>query len=404
MIFRSGLVFLALAGSLPAQNVHLVDDSGGADFTTVHEAVAAAASGDIVIVKTGVYSGDVTIDAKSLVVAADTGAAVDYSGRFLIQNLGADQSVLWSDFDVTPPSGGTFGALDVLSNAGPVWIDGVTFDAFIGHIIPHMIQVNASGPVVFLDCSTFGGTFPGGASSPGLRSTSSDVYLHDSNITGGNGYGGLGGPFPGGTGVLLSDGRLFSMGSVIQGGQGTGVGSPFGCTGVSGAGGTGLLLTGSNPVADLYDTDLLGGLAGALSGTGTCTEGPAGSPLATEAGTVTQLDVAAKNFTIVSPVREFEPVSVTISGDPGDLVWVAFSTSPTLQPFPGIIGPLFVGSPLIFSVGALGITGELAFAGPAFVPPGAEGQMYYAQALFVDTLGQAILSEPAPIVELKASL
>ncbi len=411
MFPRSCVALLSLAVPLWAQNVHVVDDAGGAgvDFTSIASAVAAAANGDIVLVRSGEYVEDVTIDAKSLVVTADAGALVDYEGNFVVRNLAAGQSVVWSGFDAGPPIPGyPFSALEISNNAGPVWIDDVRLSAAKFHQIPHMVGVSDSDSVFFVDCLIHGGTLASGPGNPGLRATDSDVYVYDSSITGGWGYQGLGAPFDGGTGVELNGGTLFAMSSTIQGGKGTSVGgSPvFGCTGTAGDGGTGLHLDGSNPAADLYDTTVLGGPAGDVTGDpgGTCNPGFDGVALIVDAGVVNQTAWAARDYAVTSPVRTNEAVGVTLTGQPNDLAWIAFSTATAVQPFAAIVGPLAVGAPLVLPIGNLGATGALAFSVTTFVPPGFEGLTYYSQALFVDTVGNATLSEPAPLVELDASL
>ena len=51
-----------------------VDDSGGADFTTIQAAVTAANAGDTIIVKDGTYNENITVD-KSLVIQSENGAS-----------------------------------------------------------------------------------------------------------------------------------------------------------------------------------------------------------------------------------------------------------------------------------------------------------------------------------------
>ncbi|MEM7307627.1 MAG: hypothetical protein AAF682_13195 [Planctomycetota bacterium] len=395
----------SLATLASSQEVHVVDDSGGpgVDFTTLTDAVAAAQDGDVVLVKSGSYAEDVTVDGKSLVVTADAGANVSYTGRFVVQGLAAGQAFLWSDFQVKPPSGTFFGALDVVSCDGPVWVDGVDFSAPDLQIVGYMTQVQASGPVIFTDCTVAGGTTPAPSSNPGLRAIDSEVYLYHTSLTGGAGYGGLGGPFDGGAGVELNGGSLFALGGTIAGGTGTPIGSPFGCTGTSGGGGVGLVLSGAAPAADLYGTALVGGAPGALLGSGACVEGPDGAPFDVESGTLSEQAWSTPIFAVDSPVRSGQPVGVSLSGEPNSLAWLAFSTSPAVLPVAGAVGPLVVGAPAIFGVGSLGPDGQLALQVPTFVPPGFEGLLYASQALFVDPLGGATLSAPAPVVELDAA-
>jgi parallel beta-helix repeat protein len=52
-----------------------VDDSGGADFTTIQAAVDAANAGDTIIVRNGTYTENVDVD-KSLTIKSENGSAV----------------------------------------------------------------------------------------------------------------------------------------------------------------------------------------------------------------------------------------------------------------------------------------------------------------------------------------
>jgi hypothetical protein len=202
----------------------------------------------------------------------------------------------------------------------------------------------------------------------------------------------------------VDGGSLFALGGSIQGGQGDpALDGPFGCPGTSGDGGDGLLLTGAAPTASLYGTVLLAGEAGEVSGA--CPQGLPGEPHVLVSGTLDQdTSWPVPHLAVDSPVRDGDPVGVSLTGAPHDLVWIAFSATPALQPIGGVVGPLTVGSPLILPIGSLGLAGAIAFHVPTFVPPGAEAQIYVVQALFVDALGRATLSEPAPLVELDAAL
>ncbi|MBP7332120.1 MAG: PKD domain-containing protein, partial [Firmicutes bacterium] len=58
----------------PEPQTWYVDDSGGADFTTIQAAVTAARAGDTIIVKDGAYTENVVVE-KSLVIKSENGAA-----------------------------------------------------------------------------------------------------------------------------------------------------------------------------------------------------------------------------------------------------------------------------------------------------------------------------------------
>ena len=70
------LIVSALAGTpvLAESWTWYVDDSGGVDFTTISEAVAAADADDTIIVKDGTYIENVLVD-KSIVIQSENGAA-----------------------------------------------------------------------------------------------------------------------------------------------------------------------------------------------------------------------------------------------------------------------------------------------------------------------------------------
>ena len=407
MHLRSGLLFASFV--LPAApwalDVIVVDDDAGsgADTDSIAAAVTSAQEGDVVLVRDGLYSGPVTIAGKSVSVVADAGASVRQSGTITVTGLAAQQSVLLAGFESGPGSEGG-AALAVSGCAGPVVADGMRLASpFFLNITKEMVSVEDSDAVVLNRCEIEAGLFFG-PSGAGIGAVDSSVHLYDSAVVGGGHYP-PGHVAAGGAGVDLDGGALFSLGSTIEGGQGTDLSDgPFGCEGVSGNGGAGIILTGADPVADLYDTQLLGGPPGEVGTKGPCTQGLPGAPSIVWAGVVNDVPWAATHFSVTSPVRDGDPVGVSLAGQPGDLVWVAFSTSNTLAPFPGIVGPLWVGAPAVFPAGALGAAGQLAFDVPTFLSPGAEGLVYASQALFVDTLGNATLSQPAPLVELDASL
>ena len=106
-----------------AQTVHVVDDDGGAGvhFTSLADAVTAASTGDVVLVKEGSYSG-FTIDGKSLTVVEDTGHATEVTGTVNVRNLLAGQAVELIGLEVDQPNGT---ALSLIDNAGVVELDAI---------------------------------------------------------------------------------------------------------------------------------------------------------------------------------------------------------------------------------------------------------------------------------------
>jgi hypothetical protein len=400
---RSALALLAFAllGPAAAADVLVVDDSGGAgvDHTTLSAAVAAAQDGDVLLVKSGTYSGPTIVDGKGLAICADKGASVVHDGRLAFVNLAAGQRALLSGFALTPPGDFSAGALEIFDCAGFVQVQDVVADGgsgFLTAFVPHMVGIRSSAAVVLTRVTASGGTRSSPASE-GIWAKDSALYLYDCHISGGVFYGGLAG-MDGGPGTVLDGGTLFATATTIGGGPGKPVGSEiFGCDGTSGAGGDGLVVTNAG-VADLFGVTLLGGAPGALVGVGSCTQGPPGDPLVLFPGaTAHQTPWPERHFVVASPVRSNEAIDVKLTGRPGDLAWIVFSSQPTLQTIAPVVGPLLVGTPVLVPLGVLP-TGEISFQTVTFVPPGFEALVYYAQPLFVDGVG-ATLGEPAPIVE-----
>ena len=400
MVAPSHASFLLLSLAAP-QDVLVVDDSSGPgfDFTTIGDAVDAAQDGDVVLVRAGSYTGTATISGKSLVVTADTDAVVDFTGALAVVGLAEQQTVLLSGIRAQPDASG-LPALTVRDNDGSVFVDRWILEADPSMPAAKVVDLQNSSVVVFNRLSVKGGAYPG-PSGTGVEAWASHMYMYDSQIMGGQHYPSDDPGMPGGIGLDFSAASLFDMGSVVQGGQGTDAGTALECTGVSGDGGPGLVLSGSGK---LYSTELVGGLAGELAGAGTCTEGEPGEPIVVAGGSSSWWSWPIPQFTVSSPARVGESASVTLSGQPNDLAWIGFSTAVQAQSVTGVVGRLIVGAPLLLQVGSLGPTGQLSFDVPAFVPPGAEGQTYYAQAILVDTGGDATFSQPAPLVTLDAAL
>ena len=80
-MLRTILVILAVIGAVaPASStVHLVDQGGGGDYTTIGAAVSAATTGDTVLIAAGTYQGagntNVDLGGKNLVIRSQSGAA-----------------------------------------------------------------------------------------------------------------------------------------------------------------------------------------------------------------------------------------------------------------------------------------------------------------------------------------
>jgi parallel beta-helix repeat protein len=68
------LLFEALPAQAQASTTWYVDDSGGADFTTIQDAVNISNDGDTIIVRDGSYTENVAVD-KSITIESENGSA-----------------------------------------------------------------------------------------------------------------------------------------------------------------------------------------------------------------------------------------------------------------------------------------------------------------------------------------
>jgi nitrous oxidase accessory protein len=78
------LVFCTFAGTVSAATTWYVDDDGGADFTTIQEAVNYASAGDTIIVRDGNYGG-AYVNTSHLTIRSENGAAhciIDAAGGY----------------------------------------------------------------------------------------------------------------------------------------------------------------------------------------------------------------------------------------------------------------------------------------------------------------------------------
>jgi hypothetical protein len=93
-----------------------VDDSGGADFTSLPEAVAAAAPGDTLLVHAGNYAA-FTIDGKPLTILGLVPGQVLVGSESSVRNVAAPSMVVLCQLD--------FWRLSLWDSTGPIVLDGL---------------------------------------------------------------------------------------------------------------------------------------------------------------------------------------------------------------------------------------------------------------------------------------
>ncbi|MEM7307643.1 MAG: hypothetical protein AAF682_13275 [Planctomycetota bacterium] len=411
-----------LASASTAQGaIWVVDDDGGpgVDFQQVQDAINAAADGDTVLVRDGNYA-DFQVVNKTLALVADSGASV-VADAIDIQGLAPDGVVSLRGFESTE--------LVIDGCEGTVWIEEhlSTGGAPAG-------RIQQSDDVVVIG-STFQGRsgnqwtlfLPFAVPAEGLVVTGSTVHMYDVSISGGGGGSGVQeakNGQSGETGLVATGGFLYLSGAIAVGGGG---GSGYSATildpfssdscGNGGSGAPGAVLFGD---AQLVQRDtIFGGGFGGSGGKVTelftgvpvivqqCPDGSDAVPFGFGVGsTNTEILRPHRAFTVNSPAREGETLTLSFEGEPGDLafLFVSFGAVPFYnQPCGGsvLFDPTAFFTVATTPVDAQGLA-TLAVPVPVFGPQPA--LHLYVQANFVDTLGACNVSSGSALTLLDASL
>lgn len=397
-------VVLALVRSA-SPGVVVVDAAKGPgfEFATVAQAIDAAAEGDVLLVRQGVYGGTlpITINGKSLTIVADTGANVVLTHPLRVVNLAPTQSVVLRGLRIESATDLTDG-LELLGNLGSVWIEDTSVTAFAGrsaflqfdstHCV--MVRCDGTGGAAALTGPSFGGR---GCFVYALAGTS-HLSAFESQFVGGKGRNGISNTHGGTGGVGVGGGLRSALrfdDVTITGGQGgdqtfSGLFGPL----FSGNGGLGLLLNpapqGPTGPITLRDTTLSGGAPGVASAPNSAT-GAVGQPLSDPQGMVTNLPGSSGHYEVESPGRAGQSVMLTLAGQANDVV-LLFGAPRTgnapIEPF-GSSGPLVLSLPMTYlATIPLGPSGALA--APVAIPQlpaGIEGVTLVTQPIFLTAGG-----------------
>ncbi len=394
--FVTALVALLalVAAPLCAGTIWIVDVNGGpgSDLLQIQDAVDIAVGGDTILVRSGTYL-PFTIDAKPLVVSADVGAEVLFFSSnpiSFVKNIPAGQRVVLSGLGPAPailPAA----VVRLEQNDGAVWLQDCHLrgmaQGLFGEPDIAGLSISECANVMVSDC-TIAGVFAG-SDDAGVEIESSKVAIHDSVIVGGkgsNGAAGLVDGSPGGAGLLVHSGQVYLSGSSVTGGTG-GDGGPFEVVilcGNGGPGGTALVLGDGQPQVTLRDTTLTAGPGGGADAL--CDPGPEGLVTEISSGSLDTLPGDARSFSMTSPVRELETITVTFTGAPGELAFGLLSSGPSLQfTFGSLGGAFLLASPFqAILLGVLDGNGELSFTTSTVDPfgPGVLPLTLHAQAAF----------------------
>jgi len=411
LAFPLATCLLALTSS--SQTVLVVDDEPGpgVDFNVVQDAIAAAASGTIVLVRAGNYGTELlSVVGGSLTLVFEPAASFGSPTTLTIRNVGPGDEVVVHGLVLDASGLNSNEILQLEDNQGVVWLEASSFIGADASFFtsPDTVLITNCDQVVVRDCTIVGGTPPVVfESGRGIRATSSSLFLHDSVVEGGEGtVGGIEDGGPGGAGIALDGAFLFASGATIRGGTGGSTGSIFGCGNASGDGGDGLVLAASSPTAFLRNTTLEGGVPGEVMAGCSSLPGAPGAPSSVVSGTLQESSTPPHSVSVTSPVRTDELADIAVSGVPGELALMLHSPNAAPVHLPALFDALVLANPIqqIF-IGQLDGTGSAALQVQPVLPPGVLGRRLFTQVLFFDAMSAtATFGSPNTVVVLDAAL
>lgn len=338
---------LALAALLlaPAPFDVLEVDPVLGPYVQIHEAIAAAAEGDTIVVSNGSYE-PFAIDGRSLSVIG-VGAAVQVDGTVRVENLAVDQRVALVGLECIVPTSHSGTGLVLADNAGSVRVQGGTVRSWRGT----GLQVHACSDVVVADCTLVGGVAATGVwpdkfmdAGEAADLDASNVAFFDCNLTAPGESLVLGQAGPAAVDSRASE--LLLVNSVLRGGDGgpgdgtVSIGGTLTCWD-PGDGGPGLRARMGGAVR-MQGGSFAGGLSGEpmyLCGSGYVL----GPPLAIEVGT--------SSATFTSPTVDVACSAVAVGGTDLDVTVTSASagqkillqgTRPKRRSLPAFVGDLLV--------------------------------------------------------------
>lgn len=388
--------------SARAQSVRVVDAANGPGtaFQSLETAIQSAASGDVLLVRSGDYEvlPSVTIG-KSLVIQADSGATVRVNAGLIVQGLPAGERVVVRNLTL----GGVATiilpgpAIQASNCQGSLWFEDCSVPG------PGVLASSSGGAwitdcasVVFSRC-TFGPSFDNLVSSQNfitVRSGRSIVHLYGCTVLGADGMDTCNLASGATPAIQVSDGELWITGSEITGGQGSDGGHVVCMQG--GPGACGLVLAGTNPRVFVTDSRITGGAGG--TGFGGAPDGLTPAPIQTGVGQVIQIPGAARRLSASALLRDDQSTVLSVHGAPGDQVWLVYSPRPGPRILLPSNRPLLLAAPYsVIPLGTLDASGTKGLVvGPRDLGPGTEAASFHLQALFWNTtLHQRAWSAPS---------
>jgi len=423
------LLALALLAPAASAGVIVVDPAAGpgSDFTDLGDAIDAAVTGDVILVRSGTYDGAFKIGDQAISIVADADAAVlltnstlgDPGVRALWVGSHVPGVMLVSGLRLSTPVGGgepllAFGD-EVPGSQIFIQDCDVPTAAAVG------MEMTNGSPVTVIRCNVNGssailnpvpGQPPLAEGNPAMSVFAGELAVFGGFLSGGDSlkagfYGGL--PFDGqdgGSGVQIKNGdsalKVFS-GSICVGGVGGDGANPGGFCLAPGDGGDGIqVVAGGN----VHVAGLLG--TGDLPGVGApgCGQvGELGNLLdAVPPGELpTWLPGNPVSLTATRVARENEAVTITLSGVVDQEVRVLVGFEPKFSYQPRLSGVAVVEPVLVLDPGPVSVTGEVTFKGR--VPelgPGVQSMFVYLQVQSTNHAGIVTLGMPSVVLLLDA--
>jgi hypothetical protein len=426
MAFALSLAAAASAGVL------VVDGQSGPYFD-IATAVAAAADGDIVLVKSGLYGG-FTITGKGVAVFADASATVHVYGQVRVVDVSAGKTVVLSKLEITPPNEGLeHAALLAMNVQGRLRIQACNVVGPDGAGLLPMMCILAGNPwgwdaVQLIACADVAVSFTslhGGISSQAsiecyyysssgeeggdaLEATASVVTLHESDLFGGEGGGGECYGGNGGDGVRLNSSSLLFASNIDAFGGHGGPGLENYICSKGGSGGFGLNVVDGTSLAYKLACSFQGGAAGfgtpymGIPNCGSPSDCGDGSFGAAEGGmgTVVTLSGSAKVCSVTKVLRENQTAVLQFVGNKGESAFLLVSLSAGATYALGLGGVLLLGDPLIgpFFVGTVPSGGLLSISLLVpDLPAGVQGIVLHLQGALDPPLGPPALTNGAVV-------
>ncbi len=409
----SVLFLLSIGAGFAKGQVTIAERPLVGPFTTIQQGIDAALEGESLLVIPGHYAS-FTIDAKSVqVFVRGTGEAI-ITGEVSVKNLAPAQFVVLSRLKVTGQyvSPNSEPALDITGITGHVRVQDSTFNghgalSFGPTLVTGMaVRLTSSLNVVFSTCTIAAGFSQVSAGDPpidggtALDSVNSSIAMYDCSIIGGRGSeetnprGGNGGTAYHG----LSYG-LFAAGCIFKGGLGGG-GDYIGCN-AGGIGADALVIDAGQ--AHLLDNTFFAG-GGGWSSCGPYS--PSGQTIVAQNGAVIDsISGTRRQISLTSVNMDTTSVPITITGQPGDSVFLIIARRPSFLFKKPLHGTWMVPSPFLTTaipMGTIGAGGTLVLNHTFDIPNGTmAAKLYWLQAICIDTNGQTTLTGPAHVLSLE---